>query len=153
MNVLTNFLSDIYPWTTAIHVMAVIAWMAGIFYLPRLFVYHAEKAKNSSELHSIYLEMERKLFFVIMQPAMITTWIFGLSLVFTPGIIDWSEGWPWVKAVMVIAMTGFHEFLKSCMVTFQKDENERSGRFFRMINEVPTILMAIIVIMVIVRPF
>ena len=133
--------------------MAVIAWMAGIFYLPRLFVYHAEKATNSSELYSVYLEMERKLFYVIMQPAMITTWVLGLALVYTPGIIDWTDGWPWVKAAMVIAMTGFHEYLRTCMNRFQNNQNQRSGKFYRMINEAPTILMVIIVIMVIVRPF
>lgn len=153
MSFVTDFLVSLYPWTTAIHVMAVIAWMAGIFYLPRLFVYHVEKAADRPDLSENYCEMERKLFFVIMQPAMITTWIFGLALVLTPGIVDWSEGWPWVKAVMVILMTGFHEFLRSCMKSFAEGQNTRSGRFYRMANEMPTIAMAIIVVMVIVRPF
>lgn len=153
MSFITDILSSLYPWTTAIHVIAVIAWMAGIFYLPRLFVYHVEKAEDNIELATIYCEMERKLFFVIMQPAMITTWIFGLALILTPGIVDWSDGWPWVKAAMVIAMTGFHEFLRSCMKTFADGRNTRSGRFFRIANEAPTIAMAVIVIMVIVRPF
>lgn len=133
--------------------MAVIAWMAGIFYLPRLFVYHVEKASDRPELGAVYCEMERKLFFVIMQPAMITTWIFGLALVLTPGIVDWSDGWPWVKAAMAIGMTGFHEFLRACMTRFSTDRNTRSGRFYRMANEIPTIAMVVIVIMVIVRPF
>jgi len=153
VNYITDFMSGIYPWTTAVHVMAVISWMAGIFYLPRLFVYHVEKAADLPELDSAYQEMERKLFFVIMQPAMVVTWVFGLALVLTPGIIDWSEGWPWVKAVMVIAMTGFHGFLRSCMRDFQEGRNSRSGRFYRMANEAPTVAMAVIVIMVIVRPF
>ena len=153
MTALTDFLSGIYPWTTAIHVMAVIAWMAGIFYLPRLFVYHVEKASERPDLSAIYCEMEQKLFFVIMQPAMITTWIFGLALVLTPGIVDWSDGWPWVKAAMVIGMTGFHEFLRSCLKQFSEGRNVRSGRFFRLANEAPTIAMAVIVIMVIVQPF
>ena len=148
-----DFLSSIYPWTTAIHIMAVISWMAGIFYLPRLFVYHVEKTVDVPELDPVYQEMERKLFTVIMQPAMITTWLFGIALVLTPGIVDWSEGWPWVKAVMVISMTGFHEFLKACTKDFQNGQNKRSGRFFRMANEAPTIAMAVIVIMVVVRPF
>ena len=133
--------------------MAVISWMAGIFYLPRLFVYHTEKAANRPELSAAYQEMERKLFHVIMQPAMITTWLFGLALALTPGIVDWSAWWPWIKAAMVIAMTGFHEFLRSCMKDFQSGKNKRSGRFYRMANELPTIAMAAIVIMVIVRPF
>lgn len=153
MNFVEELLSDIYPWTTAIHIMAVISWMAGIFYLPRLFVYHVEKTSDHPALADVYCEMERKLFFVIMQPAMITTWLFGIALVLTPGIVDWSDGWPWVKAVMVIGMTGFHEFLRSCMKTFAEGRNKRSGKFFRIANEVPTIVMAIIVIMVIVRPF
>lgn len=153
MTYITDFLSSIYPWTTAIHIMAVISWMAGIFYLPRLFVYHVEKTVDVPELDPVYQEMERKLFTVIMQPAMITTWLFGIALVLTPGIVDWSEGWPWVKAVMVIGMTGFHEFLKACMKDFQNGQNKRSGRFFRMANEAPTIAMAVIVIMVVVRPF
>lgn len=133
--------------------MAVIAWMAGIFYLPRLFVYHVEKTPERPEIDPIYCEMERKLFYVIMQPAMITTWIFGLALVLTPGIVDWSDAWPWIKAAMVIGMTVFHEFLRSCMKTFADGQNTRSGRFFRIANEAPTIAMAVIVIMVIVRPF
>lgn len=133
--------------------MAVISWMAGIFYLPRLFVYHVEKAADIPELDAAYQEMERKLLRVIMQPAMITTWLFGLALALTPGIIDWSDGWPWVKAIMVVAMTGFHEFLRSCMNDFQAGRNRRSGRFYRLANEAPTIAMAVIVIMVIVRPF
>ena len=144
---------DLYPWTKAIHLMAVIAWMAGIFYLPRLFVYHVEKAGDRPELDIVYQEMERKLFHVIMQPAMITTWLLGLALVLTPGIIDWSEWWAWIKAIMVIGMTGFHEFLRSCKRSFQKGQNTRSGRFYRMANEAPTIAMAVIVIMVVVRPF
>lgn len=133
--------------------MAVISWMAGLFYLPRLFVYHVEKASANPELAAIYCEMERKLFFVIMQPAMITTWLFGIALILTPGIVDWSDVWPWIKAAMVIVLTGFHEFLRSCLKTFADGRNTRSGRFFRFANEAPTIAMAIIVVMVVVRPF
>jgi len=127
--------------------------MAGLFYLPRLFVYNVEKASDNPTLAAIYCEMERKLFFVIMQPAMITTWLFGIALVLTPGIVDWSDAWPWIKAAMVIGLTGFHEFLRSCLKTFAEGRNTRSGRFFRIANEAPTIAMAIIVVMVVVRPF
>ena len=150
---LMDLLSELYLWTLSLHIMSVIAWMAGIFYLPRLFVYHVEKANDNPELSAIYCEMERKLFKVIMRPAMISTWLFGLALVMTPGIVDWSDGWPWVKAAMVIAMTGFHETLRSWMKDLHAGQNTKSGRFFRMANEAPTLLMAIIVIMVVVRPF
>ena len=148
-----DLLSELYPWTLAIHVMAVIAWMAGLFYLPRLFVYHAEKAAENQELSLIYQEMERKLYKVIMQPAMVTTWVFGLALAFTPGIVDWSSAWPWIKAASVILMTGFHHALGSWVKVFERGENTRPGRFYRMANEAPTVLMVVIVVMVIVRPF
>ena len=148
-----DLLSSFYPWTLVLHVISVIAWMAGIFYLPRLFVYHAEKAAENQELDLIYQEMERKLLRAIMNPAMTATWIFGLMLVFTPGIVDWSDGWPWVKAAMVIAMTTYHHALALWRKDFMRGENQRSGRFYRLANEVPTVLMVVIVAMVIARPF
>ena len=150
---LTDFLSSLYPWTLALHVISVMAWMAGLFYLPRLYVYHVEKAANHPELDLIYQEMERKLLRAIMNPAMISTWIFGLMMVFTPGIVDWSEIWPWVKALMVIGMTWFHHSLSLTRKLFVKGKNEKSGRHYRLINEIPTVLMIVIVVMVIVRPF
>ena len=97
--------------------------------------------------------MERKLLRAIMNPAMTATWIFGLMLVFTPGIVDWSDGWPWVKAAMVIAMTTYHHTLALWRKDFMRGENRRSGRFYRLANEVPTVLMVVIVAMVIARPF
>lgn len=148
-----DLLSGFYPWTLVLHVISVIAWMAGIFYLPRLFVYHVEKASENQELDLIYQEMERKLLRAIMNPAMTATWIFGLMLVFTPGIIDWSDGWPWVKAAMVVAMTVYHHALALWRKDFMRGENRRSGRFYRLANEVPTVLMVVIVAMVIARPF
>ncbi len=153
MTFFTDILSDYYTWTLSIHIMAVISWMAGIFYLPRLFVYHAEKASGRPELDSAYQEMELKLYRVIMRPAMMATWIFGILLALTPGIVDWSEAWPWVKFLAVILMTGFHGMLGSWMKAFQRGENDKTGRFFRFANEAPTILMVLIVIMVVVRPF
>lgn len=153
MGVVLDLLSWAYPWTLALHVIAVIAWMAGIFYLPRLFVYHTEKATENPELDVIYREMEAKLFSVIMGPAMAAAWIFGLMLVFTPGLVDWSEGWPWVKAVAVIAMTVFHEFLGRWRKDFAAGRNQRTGRFYRLVNEIPTGLMIVIVLMVVARPF
>ncbi|MGD1927001.1 MAG: protoporphyrinogen oxidase HemJ [Paracoccaceae bacterium] len=142
-----------YPYVKAIHIMAVISWMAGIFYLPRLFVYHAERAETGDQLSETLKVMEHKLMRVIMSPAMMVTWIFGLLLVFTPGIIDWSEIWPWIKAALVIAMTWFHHSLVTWMKDFAADRNQRTGRYFRIANEVPTLAMIGIVIMVVVRPF
>lgn len=152
MNIFLDILSDYYRWTVAFHVMSVIAWMAGIFYLPRLFVYHVEKANASPEMSAIYKEMEAKLLRVIMNPAMISTWFFGLLLVATPGIVDWSSGWPWVKAAMVLAMTWFHHSLALWRKDFAADRNQRTGKFYRISNEVPTLLMFVIVFMVIVKP-
>ena len=148
-----DWLTLAYPWIKAIHVMAVIAWMAGIFYLPRLYVYHAEQAAPGSELSETLKVMEHKLLRVIMNPAMIVAWLCGLAMVFTPGIIDWQAWWSWIKAGLVLAMTWFHHDLARWRKTFAQDRNLRSGRFYRIANEVPTLLMAGIVIMVIVRPF
>ena len=148
-----GLLLDWYPWVKALHIISVISWMAGMFYLPRLFVYHAEKAPVGSEMSETFKIMERKLLRAIINPAMVATWIFGLMMVFTPSVIDWSEVWPWVKAVMVILMSGFHGWLSARRREFARDENTRSGRTYRLANEVPTVLMLVIVIMVIVKPF
>lgn len=153
MGVVSDVLLALYPWTKALHVISVIAWMAGLFYLPRLFVYHAERARAPGELSETLKVMERKLLKLIMNPASIATWAFGLALVFTPGIIDWSEGWVHAKAALVIGMTAYHHLLVRWRKAFAEDRNTRSGRFYRIANEVPTILMIGIVVMVIVRPF
>ncbi len=143
-----DFLVALYPWTKAFHIMSVIAWMAGLFYLPRLFVYHVEKGK---EHDAVFQEMEYKLLKMIMNPAMIATWVFGLSLVFTPGVVDWSETWPWVKAVGVLGMTWFHFWLAGRRLDLVRGRNRFSGRQYRMINELPTLLMFVIVVAVVVR--
>ncbi len=148
-----TFLTSAYPWILSFHIVSVISWMAGMFYLPRLFVYHAETAPVGSEQSEIFKVMERKLIRAIINPAMIATWTFGLILVFTPGIVDWSTGWPWVKATMVIGMSAFHGWLSARRKEFERDENTRSGRAYRLANEVPTVLMLIIVFMVIPKPF
>lgn len=150
---MTDILLNIYPWSKALHIAAVISWMAGLFYLPRLYVYHAEKANQAGELRDTLKIMEMKLLRVIMNPAMIVTWIAGLALVFTPGIVDWSEGWPWIKAFLVLAMTWFHHSLARWRKVFLADENEKPGGYYRAMNEVPTILMLGIVVLVVVRPF
>jgi protoporphyrinogen IX oxidase len=147
----TDFLSDAYPWIKALHVIAVIAWMAGLFYLPRLFVYHAEEVVAGSPTDLMFQKMERRLLKAIMNPSMIATWVFGLMLVMTPGIVDWSAAWPWAKAASVVAMTVFHMWLGARRKDFVAGTNALSGRSYRMMNEVPTILLLVIVISVIVK--
>ncbi|MFT4715433.1 MAG: putative membrane protein [Paracoccaceae bacterium] len=147
-----EILTSLYPWIKSLHVISVISWMAGIFYLPRLFVHHTEKAKDENT-DLLFQMMELKLFRTIMNPAMISTWIFGLLLVSTPGIVDWAQYWPWVKAGMVLAMTWFHHWLGSRRKELAAGTCTITGRQFRLMNEVPTILMIVIVVMVIARPF
>ncbi len=146
-----DFLAGIYPWTKALHIISVIAWMAGIFYLPRLFVYHVEKVEKGSETDRLFQEMERKLLRLIMNPSMIGVWVFGLALVFTPGIVVWSEIWPWTKAAAVLGMTWFHHWLGYRRKEFVAGTNTRSGRTYRLMNEVPTVLLVIIVFSVVLK--
>lgn len=153
LDFILDTLAAVYPWTTALHVMSVISWMAGLFYLPRLFVHHTERAPVGSDSDELLRMMEHKLFKLIMNPASIATWLFGLCLVFTPGVVDWGQGWPWIKAACVIAMTWFHHWLGHRLRDFANGANTRSGRSYRMMNEVPTVLMIVIVLSVIVRPF
>lgn len=146
-----DFLASVYPWTKALHVIAVIAWMAGLFYLPRLYVYHAEAVERGSATDQLFQTMERRLLRVIMNPAMIAVWVLGLALVFTPGIVGWSEIWPWTKAAGVVGMTWFHHWLGYRRKDFLAGNNRRSGRTYRVMNEVPTVLLALIVFSVIVK--
>lgn len=147
---MTDFLSLAYPWIKALHVMAVISWMAGLFYLPRLFVYHAERGGSTAEPVQSFQIMEDKLLRVIMNPAMIVTWVAGLALVLTPGIVDWGALWPWSKAAGVLGMTWFHMWLAGQRRALLAGKG-LSGRRYRMMNEVPTLLMVVIVLSVIVR--
>lgn len=148
---MTDLLSDAYLWIKSFHIMAVIAWMAGLFYLPRLFVYHVEQVGQSGTTHEMFQTMERRLLRAIMNPAMIATWVFGLCLVFTPGIVDWSLVWPWTKAGGVLGMTWFHHWLGLRRKDFLNADNSLTGRQYRMMNEVPTILMVLIVLSVVVK--
>lgn len=147
-----TWLAPFYEWIKAFHVISVIAWMAGMFYLPRLFVYHAEKASVGSELDQTFQVMERKLLKLIMNPSMISTWVFGLLLV-GMGHLDLGSVWGWAKLVSVILMTAAHMWLGARRKEFAAGTNTRSGKTYRLMNEVPTILMFIIVIGVIVKPF
>jgi len=149
---MTEILLSANLWIKAFHIISVIAWMAGIFYLPRLFVYHVESVSAGSETDHLFQQMERRLLKVIMTPAMIASWAFGLLLVATPGTIDWSNLWPWTKAASVVAMTWFHIWLALQRKSFLMGQNKISGRRYRLMNEVPTILLLIIVISVVVRP-
>jgi putative membrane protein len=147
-----DFLTVAYPWIKSIHVIAVISWMAGMLYLPRLFVYHAE-SEPGSEKSETFKIMERRLLRAIMNPAMILTYIFGGLLLATPGIVDWGSAWIWIKLAAIAGMTIAHHVFGKWRKEFERDVNTRSTKAYRWANEVPTILMIVIVIMVIVRPF
>jgi putative membrane protein len=148
---MTDLLSYWYPWIKTLHVVSVIAWMAGLFYLPRLYVYHVEQVEKGSATDRMFQTMERRLLKAIMGPAMIATWVFGLCLVMTPGILDWTAVWPWAKAASVMGMTWFQYWLGKRRKDFVAGTNTRSGRQYRMMNEVPTLLMLVIVASVIVK--
>lgn len=147
---MSEYLSLAYPWVKALHIMAVLSWMAGLFYLPRLYVYHAERGDHGQEPTASFVIMEDKLLSVIMRPAMIVTWIAGLSLMLTPGIVDWSMIWPWTKGAAVIGMTWFHQWLAHERKSLEAGTG-RSGKAYRIMNEIPTVLMILIVISVVVK--
>ena len=148
---MTDLLATLYPYVKSFHVMSVISWMAGLFYLPRLFVYHVEQVEAGSPTDELFQTMERRLLRAIMNPAMIAAWSFGLMLVFTPGIVSWSEVWPWTKAAGILGMTWFHHWLGYRRKEFVAGTNTRTGRRYRMMNEVPTLLLILIVVSVIVK--
>lgn len=146
------FFLHFYPWTKALHIIAIIAWMAGLLYLPRLFVYHCETAPGS-EASERFKVMEYKLFKLIMNPAMIATFVFGIVLALTPGLVDWHAGWFYVKLVSVFLLAGAHGMQSKWRRNFLADRNVKPQRFYRIMNEMPAVLMVIIVVMVVVQPF
>ena len=147
-----DFLADHYLWIKSLHLIAVISWMAGIFYLPRLYVYHAE-AEKGSELSETLKIMERKLLKIIMNPAMIAAWVLGfLMLHINPEIMS-GQGWMHAKLTLVLLMSGFHGYLARTRKVFLRDENKKSHKFYRKINEIPTLLMMAIVVLAVVKPF
>jgi putative membrane protein len=148
---LSDFLSEWYPWIKTAHVASVMAWMAGLFYLPRLFVYHVEQVEKGSATDAMFQTMERRLLRGIIGPASVAVWVFGLCLVFTPGLVDWGMLWPWTKAGSVLVMTWFQHWLGTRRKHFVAGSNTVTGRQYRMMNEVPTLLMVIIVASVIVK--
>ncbi len=145
-------LAPAFLWLKALHVMSVLAWMAGLFYLPRLYVYHTMVTPGTAESERMKV-MERRLLRQIMHPAMVSSWLFGILLMLVPGAVDWHAGWWHLKLLSVILMTGYQHLLGRWRKGFLEDRNRHSERFYRVINEVPTVLMIVIVIMVIVRPF
>ena len=135
----------------SLHLIAVISWMAGLLYLPRIFVYHVENIKNENS-SSIFKTMERKLYFYIMTPAMFLSWIFGLILISSLGLEVLSAVWIKVKLSLVILLTLYHFYLSRLLSDFESDQNTKSSKFFRIINEVPTILLILIVFIVVFKP-
>lgn len=142
----------LYPWTKALHLISVIAWLAGMFYLPRLYAYHVD-ADPGSRQSETFKVMERRLLRAIINPAMIASFVFGGALLATPGVVDWSQGWIWVKLACVLALGALHGEYSRWRRDFAADRNRRSARFYRIANEIPTLLMVVIVVMVIVKPF
>ena len=142
----------VYPWIKSAHIVAVIAWMAGLLYLPRLFVYHTQ-APARSDLAATFEILERRLLRGIMNPAMIAALGFGLLLAGTPGVVDWHRGWMWAKLALVAGLAGYHGGLARWRRGFEENRNRHSPRFFRLVNELPALALIAIVVLVVVKPF
>jgi len=148
-----DWLAGLYPWLKAFHIVGVIAWMAGLLYLPRLFVYHAGAAVGSQQSETFKV-MERRLLRGIMNPAMIAAYVFGILVLLTPEMIDnWRSGWFHAKVVLIVALTVYHHALARWRQAFAADANRRPAKFYRLMNEVPTVILVGIVILVVVKPF
>ena len=135
----------------SLHLIAVVSWMAGLLYLPRIFVYHVEN-KEKKETTDVFEVMEKKLFYYIMRPAMIFTWIFGLTLIYLNGIEIFSQLWMQLKIVLVILLSAYNDYLGKCLLSLKNNSNVRSAKFFRIINEIPTVILIFIVFLVIFKP-
>tara|TARA_R110000868_G_scaffold11751_5_gene57297 strand:- start:3685 stop:4122 length:438 start_codon:yes stop_codon:yes gene_type:complete len=145
-------MAEYYLWFKALHIVSVIAWMAGMLYLPRLYVYHAD-AEPGSDKSETFKIMERRLLRAITNPAMISSFIFGGLMLSVPGMIDWDRGWIWVKLAMIVCMAGIHGLFARWRRDFEADRNVRPAKFYRMWNEAPTVPLIVIVIMAVVEPF
>jgi putative membrane protein len=148
----TDLLADLHPWIKALHIISIIAWMAGLLYLPRLYIYHCAAPAGSPQSETFKI-MERRLLRGIMNPAMAAAFVFGILLLLTPGVVDWGSAWIYLKLVLVAALSHFHQLLARWRKDFAADRNSRPERFYRFANEVPTLLMILIVILIVVRPF
>ena len=142
---------NVYLTFKALHLISVISWMAGLLYLPRIFVYHSETIENKSQSETFKL-MEKRLYFYIMNPAMVLSWIFGVLLIHTQGLHSLGFFWMQIKLGLVIILTSYHFYLLAVLKDFQIDNNKKSSKFFRIINEVPTILLIIIIFVVVFKP-
>ncbi len=147
-----SWLEPYYPLIKAFHIISVVAWMAGLLYLPRLFVYHAD-APTGSTMSETFKIMERRLLRGIMNPAFVAVYVFGVALASTPGVVDWHAGWIYAKLALVALLTLFHHLLALWRKDFAADRNRRPARFYRMVNELPTVALIAIVILVVVKPF
>jgi putative membrane protein len=147
-----DWLAPLYPWTKSLHLISVFAWMAGLFYLPRLYVYHSQVPAGDPRSETFKV-MERRLLRAIMNPAMLASLLFGLLLVLTPGVVDWRAGWWHGKLAGIVALAWIHHDLARARKGFERDERPRSERGWRILNEVPTLALILIVVMVIVKPF
>lgn len=148
---MNSFLIEALPWVKSLHIISVISWMAGMLYLPRLYVYHCDKAPGGEASEMLKI-MERRLLRAIINPAMVAAFIFGGLMLATPGVIDWSDWWVHAKIGLVLAMTAMHGLFSRWRRDFAEDRNERSAKFYRFANEVPTVLMIAIVFLVILKP-
>jgi putative membrane protein len=149
---MNEWLAASYPWIKALHIISVVAWMAGLLYLPRLFVYHAE-APAGSDRAATFAIMERRLLRGIMLPASIAVVVFGVLLAATPGVVDWRQGWFWLKLVVVGGLLVFHHLLARWRKEFATGTVPHDARFFRIVNELPTLALIAIVVLVVVKPF
>jgi protoporphyrinogen IX oxidase len=149
---MSDFLAAAYPWIKALHIVAMVAWMAGLLYLPRLFVYHADAAPGSDKSETFKI-MERRLLRGITTPAAIATVVFGALLAGTPGVVDWHQGWIWTKLALVGGLIVFHILLSRWQRAFAADRNPHPARFYRMVNELPMLALVAIAILVVVKPF
>ena len=147
-----SWLAPYYLLIKAFHIMSVVAWMAGLFYLPRLFVYHAD-APAGSPMSETFKVMERRLLRGIMNPAMIAVYVLGIALASIPGIVDWHAGWIYAKLVLVAGLTVFHHLLGLWRKDFAADRNARPARFYRVVNELPALALIGIVVLVVLKPF
>ncbi|QPC43355.1 protoporphyrinogen oxidase HemJ [Kaustia mangrovi] len=145
-------MAEYYLWLKAFHIISVIAWMAGMFYLPRLFVYHCA-APAGSDLSETFKVMERRLLRAIMTPAMVASWAFGIAMIVATDGVLLQSGWLHAKLALVVAMSGLHGYLAQQVSVFARDANRHEARFFRIVNEVPTVLVVAVVILAVIKPF
>ena len=142
---------NLYLIIKSLHLIAVISWMAGLLYLPRIFVYHVENFEKK-ETTDIFETMEKRLYNYIMRPAMLFSWIFGIVLIYLNGLDVLSNLWMQIKIVFVIILSGYHEYLGQCLIKLKNRTNTKSAKFYRYINEIPTVLLILIIFVVIIKP-